>query len=151
MLRGRPSGEIITAFRHELEREIGANAMYPGQILSKQCIERFAHVEVRSIRLSASASRGSRTICVGVLLAPPNRNEFIENRLDPDVAGGDLLLIHIIERQRLLQDKQMLCPITVSYTHLHAGMLGSDISTRNWIVHFYSREYVLMAGRLSGR
>jgi hypothetical protein len=26
VLRGRPSGEIITAFGHELEREIGANA-----------------------------------------------------------------------------------------------------------------------------
>ena len=39
----------------ELEREIGSNAMDPGQILSKQGMERFADVEVRSIRLPAPA------------------------------------------------------------------------------------------------
>ena len=57
MLRARPCGEIIAAFGHELEREIGSNAMDPGQILSKQGIERFADVEVRSIRLPAPAPR----------------------------------------------------------------------------------------------
>jgi DNA-directed RNA polymerase subunit N (RpoN/RPB10) len=57
VLRARPCGEIIAAFGHELEREIGSNAMDPGQILSKQGMERFADVEVRSIRLPAPAPR----------------------------------------------------------------------------------------------
>jgi len=57
VLRARPCGEIIAAFGHELEREIGSHAMDPGQILSKQGMERFADVEVRSIRLPAPAPR----------------------------------------------------------------------------------------------
>ena len=125
MLRTRPCGEIIAAFGHELERKIGSNAMDPGQILSKQGMECFRGIESKPVRLSAPAPRRSRTICPGILLAPSNRTEFLENRLDPGVTSGDLLLIHIIERQRLLQDKHMLCPIMAGQSlldHLRVGM-----------------------------
>jgi len=78
--------------RHELEREIGSHAMDPGQILSKQGMERFADFE-SGPSIAGSCAAVIRTICPGILLRPRIEMSSFENRLDPDVAGGDLLLI----------------------------------------------------------
>lgn len=91
---------------HKLEREIGPNAVYPGQIFSKQAMKCFANIEGEPIRLSAFAPWRARAICPNILV-PSNRTESLENRLNLDVTGRNLLLIHIIERQRLFQYKQM--------------------------------------------
>ena len=108
MLRARPCQEIVAAFGHQLEREIRPHAIDQGQIFSKEQMKRFANIKGQTIRLPAPSPRRSLTIRLGRLLAPSNGIEFLENRLDLDVAGGDLLPIYIVERQRLLQDKQML-------------------------------------------
>ena len=52
MLRARPCRKIIAAFGHKLEREIGPNAVYPGQIFSKQAMKCFANIEGQPVRLS---------------------------------------------------------------------------------------------------
>jgi len=86
VLRARPCGEIIAAFGHELEREIGS--MHgSGQILPSK--------EWSALPTSKSGPFDCRS-CAAVIpnhlpWHPPcasNRNEFLENRLDPDVAAA---------------------------------------------------------------
>ena len=68
MLRARPCRKIIAAFGHKLEREIGPNAVYPGQIFSKQALKCFANIEGEPIRLSAFAPWRARAICPNILV-----------------------------------------------------------------------------------
>src|SRR5450631_1893843 len=81
-----------------------------------------ANIEGEPIRLSAFVPQRARAICPNILL-PSSRTEFLENRLNLDVTGSNLLLIHIIERKRLLRYKQMFWPIMAGQSlldHLRA-------------------------------
>lgn len=95
MLRARPCRKIIAAFGHKLEREIGPNAVFPGQILSKQEMKCAANIEGKPIRLTAFLPRRARAICPNILV-PSTGTKSLENRLNLGVTGQNLLLIHIV-------------------------------------------------------
>ena len=99
MLCARPSGEVVAALSDQLEREVRAEAVDLGEVLSKQRKKRRADIEVRPVRFPVSAPtwRWQRT---GVTTTTDA--QFLQHGFDPGVAGRCLLLVYVVQSECLL-------------------------------------------------
>ena len=89
MLRTWPRRQIVPAFRHQLERKIGTHAVDLRKVFAQHGKQRGADVEVRRIGLPLRPPARRRQE-PRIMAAP--RPEGVENRLDPDIAGGCFFL-----------------------------------------------------------
>ena len=101
MLGTGPRGEVVAAFSDQLQREVSAQAVDRGDILSEQREERGANVESQGVRLIGSVPAPRRWNCPVITTAMDA--QFLQYRFDPHVAGRCLLAIGVVEGERLFE------------------------------------------------
>ena len=109
MLGTGSRGQVVAAFSDQLQREVSAKAVDHCDIPSEQREERGANVESESVRLIGSVPTPRRWNCPVTTTAVDA--QFLQLGFDPHVAGRCLLVVGLVEGERLLERKQMLGPV----------------------------------------
>src|SRR3954464_8186486 len=109
MLGTGPRGQVVSAFSDQLQREVSTKAVNRGDVLSEQREERGANVESQGVRLIGSVPAPRRWNCSVITTAMDA--QFLQYGFDPHVAGRCLLAIGVVEGERLIERKQMLCAV----------------------------------------
>ena len=104
MFAAGPSHQICPTLRNQFKRQRRPQAVDPGQVLAQNRIERAAKVEARLIGLTAHAPARRRQ---GSGIGPMGAQR-LEDGLDPLIARRHLVLIGVVQRQRLFEREQML-------------------------------------------
>src|SRR4051812_44032699 len=102
MLGTRPRGEVVAAFSDQLQREVSAQAVDGGDILSEQREESGANVESQGVHLIGPVPTARRWNCPVITTAMDA--QYLQHGFDPHVAGRCLLArVGGVEGERLLE------------------------------------------------
>ena len=116
MLFGGPPAHVGANLREQLERGVGGDAIDLGEVGAGQVVERRAQVEGRFVPVAAGDPwarewRGGRL---------GRRGQGHQLGLDGGIAGGELGLTHVTEREILREHEDVLVAVV-------AGERGGDL------------------------
>ena len=103
MLGTGPRRQVVAALSNQLQREVSAKTVDRGDVLSEQREQRGANVESQGVRLIGSLSTPRRWNCPVIMTSKDA--QFFQHGFDPHVAGRGLLVVGVVESERLFERK----------------------------------------------